>query len=286
MPGYSFRMARISRLLVLAGAAAALWVGAALAQDVPATAPPSVGASQLVHLGVGDQVRIDVFGNAELATTTSVTADGTVRVPLAGPVHVVDLSPTDAATAIEAAFRDGGFLVDPHVTVTVIQSSSQRVSVVGEVRRPGRYPIESTTTVLDLIALAGGTTEKGSDVVYILRPTDSGVTKLQVDTHGLMTGGAASELPTEMPRGGDSIVVPRNTYFINGQVAQPGEFRIDGETLLYQAIARAGGVTPLGSASRVVIRRRGPDGKLIDVKGKEETPILPGDVITVKERLF
>jgi polysaccharide export outer membrane protein len=158
--------------------------------------------------------------------------------------------------------------------------------VLGEVRSPGRYPIESTTTVLDLIALAGGITEKGSDVVYILRPEGSGTKQLQVDTRSLLMLRSPDSPPIVAPQGGDSVIVPKGTFFINGQVAQPGEYRIEGEMVLFQAIARAGGVTPLGSASRVEIRRREADGKFVDIKGKKNMRIEPGDIIKIKERLF
>jgi polysaccharide export outer membrane protein len=80
--------------------------------------------------------------------------------------------------------------------------------------------------------------------------------------------------------------VPKATFSITGEVRSPGEYRIEGEMLLFQAIARAGGLTPLGSALRTEIRRRGPDDKFVDIKGKSDTRIEPGDVIKVKERLF
>jgi polysaccharide biosynthesis/export protein len=284
---YSPRMTRVKRLFLAICAASSLAAQSAAALEATETQPPPPStSSQLVHIGTGDQIRIDVFGNTDLTTTTTVAADGTIRLPLVGAVKVGGASPTEAADAIETAFRDGDYLVNPHITLTVVQSSSQRVSVLGEVRGPGRYPVESTTTVLDLIALAGGITEKGSDIVQILRPTESGTKQISVDIRSFMSARDANAPPFEAPRGGDTILVPKATFFINGQVAQAGEYRIEGDMVLYQAIARAGGVTPLGSASRVEIRRRTPDGKFVDIKGKKNMRIEPGDVIKIKERLF
>ncbi len=285
MRRYSSGMTCVKRFLATACAMFAVAGQSAFALEAPESASQS-SSSQLVHIGAGDQIHIEVFGNADLTTTAAVAGDGTVHLPLVGSVHVGNASPTEAANAIETAFRDGEFLVDPHVTVIVVQSSSQRVSVLGEVRSPGRYPLESTTTVLDLIALAGGITEKGSDIVYVLRPTETGTKRLSIDTSTFLSSRDESSAPLEAPRGGDSIVVPKGTFFINGQVAMPGEYRIEGEMLLFQAIARAGGVTPLGSASRVEIRRRGPDGQFSDVKGKKNMRVEPGDIIKIKERLF
>lgn len=252
---------------------------------------PLTSSSQLVHLGIGDQVMVDIFGMPDMRTTIAVAVDGTIRLPLlTSPVKVLGLSPVEAGNLVATAYKDSDILVEPHVTVTVVQSSSQRVSVMGEVRAQGRYPVESNTTVMDLLALAGGISEKGSDIVYILRPSDSGTKEIKIDTRGLasLRGGSAASL--EMPQGGDTLLVPKSVYIINGQVAQPGEFPLKGEVDLFQAVARAGGVTPLGSSSRIVIRRKNPDGKYIELnvnlKGKKNTRIEPDDVIFVKERLF
>jgi polysaccharide export outer membrane protein len=87
-------------------------------------------------------------------------------------------------------------------------------------------------------------------------------------------------------QGGDSIVVPKATFTIIGQVSAPGEYRIENGMMLFQAIARAGGISALGSLSRIEIRRKGPNDKFVDMKGKKDTRIEAGDVIRVKERLF
>jgi polysaccharide export outer membrane protein len=260
-----------------------------MAKEAPETVT-SVTVSQFVHIGVGDQIRVEVFDSTDLNSTTTVTADGTIRLPLVGAVMVKDLSPTEADEVIERAYKEGEFLVDPHITVTVVQSSSQRVPVTGEVRSQGRYALESNTTVLDLIAMAGGITDKASDIVYIVRPTESGSQRLPVDLRAFTSVRDSNAPPVEAPRSGDSIVVPRATFFINGEVSQPGEYRVEGDMVLFMAVARAGNLTPMGSASRIVIRRRGADGKFVDIKAdlkdKKHTRIEPGDVITVKERFW
>src|SRR5215475_13203091 len=152
------------RLGVIVGCLMLVLLGpAAPAQAGPLLSNPD---RPLLQLGAGDQVKMEVFGRPEMDTVTYVSDDGTVRVPLAGPVPIAGRSPAEAAERVEAALRKGQFLVDPHVTFTVIQSRSQRVSVLGEVKSPGRYPIESNSTVLDLIAQAGGPTEKGADTIY------------------------------------------------------------------------------------------------------------------------
>jgi polysaccharide export outer membrane protein len=169
----------------------------------------------------------------------------------------------------------------------VIQSVSQRVSVLGEVSNPGRYPIDPSTTVLDVIALAGGVTDKGSEIVELLRPDAAGVLqRTTIDLRGLTAAHNAKPGSELNLRGGDSLNVPKRTFFITGEVRNPSEYRIEPDMVLEEALVRAGGVTPMGSASRIEIRRRGPDGKYRDIKAKKSTRIEAGDMIKVKERLF
>src|SRR5262245_25059126 len=252
------------------------------------TSPMPGSARPLLELGPGDQVKMDVFGRPEMDTTTYVADDGSIRVPLAGAVVIGGLSPGEASQKIEAALRQGQFRVDPHVTLTVMQSRSQRVSVLGEVKAPGRYPIESNTTVLDLLAQAGGATEKGADIIFILRPDGAGnLERHPVNLKSTVDSREATPAVLQTLRGGDSIFVPAaDQFYIAGEVKSPAVYRLESGMTLVQAIARAGGVTERGSSSRVQIKRRGPKGDYIVISGKPNERIQPDDVITVKERIF
>lgn len=256
---------------------------------VPVEPPvPAAANRPLLQLGPGDQVKMDVFGRPEMDTTTYVADDGSIRVPLAGKVMIGGLSPSEAGQKVEAALRQGQYLVDPHVTFTVVQSRSQRVSVLGEVRTPGRYPIESNTTVLDLLAQAGGATEKGADIIYILRADPSGnLQRYAVNLKGTVDSKDATPAVLQTLRGGDSIFVPiAEQFYIAGEVRSPAMYRLESGMTLVQAIARAGGITERGSTSRVQIKRRGPKGDYIVISGKPNEKIQADDVITVKERIF
>jgi len=261
------------------------------AQTVPprAVAPAAVPSEHpLLQLGPGDQVKMDVFGRPEMDTTTYIADDGSIRVPLAGPVVIGGLSPAGAAQKVEAALKHGQFLVNPHVTFTVLQSRSQRVSVLGEVHNPGRYPIEANTTVLDLLAQAGGATDKASDTIYVLRPDGTGALQRHaVNLKGAVDSKDSAPAVLQTLRGGDSIFVPvAEQFYIAGEVHSPAMYRLESGMTLTQAIARAGGVTDKGSASRVTIKRRGPNGQYSVISGKPGEKIQPDDVITVKERIF
>jgi polysaccharide biosynthesis/export protein len=250
--------------------------------------PLNTEARPLLQLGPGDQVRMDVFGRPEMETTSYIADDGSFRVPLAGPVTIGGLSPTDAGKKVEVALQTGQFLVDPHVTFTVVQSRSQRVSVLGEVHAPGRYPIEANTTVLDLIAQAGGTTEKGSETIYVLRPDGSGTLQRHlVSLRGAVDSKDITPALLQTLQGGDSVYVPvAEQFYITGEVHAPAMYKLESGMTLTQAMARAGGVTDKGSTSRVSIKRRAANGNYSVISAKPGDLIQPDDVITVKERIF
>jgi polysaccharide export outer membrane protein len=264
-------------------------VSVSVAQSLrPDELPPAQrdAVSRIIQIGPGDSVNIQVYGQADMNTTVNVADDGTVAVPLAGPVHVAGLSPAEASHSIEKALRDGRFLVNPQVTLTVVLSRSQRVSVLGQVGKPGLYPIESNTTIFDLLAQAGGALETGSDVIFLLRPDAGGnVQRYPINLKGL--DNAKKSIPTQRLHGGDSIFVPgAGQFYIYGEVTAPNKYRVEPDMTVIQAIARAGGVTPRGSERRVDIKRLIANGKYVTVKAKLNDLVKPDDVIHVKESIF
>lgn len=263
-------------LLLLLNQTASVWAADAQSGD----------KRHLAELGPGDSVSMEVYGQPDMTTTVSVSDDGTINVPLAGRVQVAGLSTVEAAQRVEKALRKGQFLVNPHVTLAIVQARSQRVSVLGEVHQPGRYPIEPNTSVFDLLAQAGGVTEIGADVVYILR-TDAGgvVNRYPINLKGLAN--ETSAMPTQTLQSGDSLYVPRaQQFYIYGEVTKPDMYRIEPGMMVVQAIARAGGVTPRGSERRVDVKRTGKDGNYVTAHAKLSDLVQPDDVITVKESIF
>lgn len=257
------------------------------AQAADPSAPPS-GRQPILVLGPGDEVAVHVFGQSNMDTTTYVADDGMLQIPLAGPVHVAGLSPSGAARAIEAALVRGQFLVNPHVSITIVKSSSQEVSVLGQVQRPGLFPIESNTTLLDLLAQAGGETNQGADTIYILRAgADGAMHRLAVNLQGLAETGAAPAAAQITLRGGDQVFVPRAPeIFVMGDVHSPGQFKMTTGMTVLEAVARAGGVTDMGSTRRILIRRPQPDGKYRAISASLTDAVEPGDIVTVRERIF
>jgi polysaccharide export outer membrane protein len=249
-----------------------------------ADVPTIADQGHAIQLNPGDQISIQVLGQAD-ATNAYVAADGTISVPLVGIVPVAGLSPAEAASRVEKALKNGGYFVDPHVTITM-QPQSQLVSVLGEVHTAGRFPITPGTTILDLLALAGGVKESAAEFGYVLRKDDSGhVSRYTVRLNGLADSKDA--LPMSTLLGGDSLVVPPAEHFyITGEVTMPGKYYIEPGMTVMQAILHAGGITERGSERRIELKRMASNGQYKVIHARPDDPIQADDVIRVKESIF
>jgi polysaccharide biosynthesis/export protein len=250
-----------------------------------AEVPAIADQEHMSKLGAGDSVSIQVFGQPDI-TNVYVGDDGTVSVPLVGNVQVAGISPVEAANKVAKALKDGGYFIDPHVTILVTQPRSQLVSVLGEVQTAGRYPINPRTTILDLLAQAGGVKETASNVGYLLRTDDNGhVNRYPVKLDGLTD--LKDALPTSTLLGGDSLLVPRaEHYYVYGEVTTPGTYRIEPGMTVIQGIARAGGINERGTERRMELKRMGKDGQYQILHPKPGDPIQPDDIIRIKESIF
>lgn len=260
----------------------------ARAQAQPqAVSTPAAVASGADRIGSGDVLSVQVFGQPDMSATNVLVADdGTIQVPLVGAVQVANLSPADAGARVAKALRDGRIMKKPVVTVSVTQPLSQRITVLGEVGEPGRYAIDSRTTIFDLLAEAGGVRPTGAQRIFILRTDAGGQTvRIPVDLEALLSR-PETQPPVKL-RAGDSVHVPRaEQFFVYGEVNSPAGYPMESGITVLEAIARAGGLTTRGSDRRIEIRRQDADGQYTTVKAKPSDPVLPNDVIRVKERIF
>jgi polysaccharide export outer membrane protein len=264
--------------------------GAAPAAASPAATPPPAGDSApMIQLGPGDSILVEVYGQSDMTSTAYVSDDGTVPLPLIGAVQVAQLSPVGAARRIEATLREKGMLVDPHVNITVTQSRSQRVTVLGEVGSPGRYPVDARMSIFDLLAQAGGTRETSADVVYLTRAktADGTSVEIPISLKSLRKSATGPADNAVVLQGGDTIVVPKaDQFYIYGEVRTPGQYRYDDGLTIEQAVIRAGGMTTLGSKRRIDVKRRNAQGAETITRMKLDERVRPDDIINVKERVF
>ena len=238
-----------------------------------------------MRLGGGDVVKISVFGNPDLAVETRVSDAGFISMPLVGQVAVAGLSTAAAEAKIATMLETGGFVKKPQVNLLITALTSQQVSVLGQVNRAGRYPIEGRRSVLDMVALAGGVGVEGGDIVTVIRKRNGKEVKEQIDTAELVRD--ADKAVNFDLQGGDVIFVERAPrFYIYGEVQRPGMLRLERQMTVLQALSAGGGLTPRGTERGLRVKRRDELGKLqtIDVKGDDL--LKPDDVVYVKESLF
>ncbi len=107
------------------------------------------------NIGPDDVLRISVYGYEDLKTETRVSAEGLISFPLIGEVDASSKSSMELEKAIVGRLIDGGFTQDAQVTATVLEHVGQQVSVLGYVKTPERYPLNSDSSIVDLIAMGG-----------------------------------------------------------------------------------------------------------------------------------
>ncbi len=238
-----------------------------------------------LQLGAGDVVKISVFGNPDLAVETRVTEAGAITFPLIGQVAVAGLSTTAAEKKIASALESGGFVKNPQVNLIVSVLTSQQVSVLGQVNRPGRYPVDGRRSMLDMLALAGGISVDGGDVLTVIRKRDGKVSKSNVDIVELFRkGDMVSDYELV---GGDVLFVDRAPrFYIYGEVQRPGPVRLERNMTVLQALSAGGGLTQRGTERGIRIKRRDDSGKIQILDAKQDDLIQVDDVVYIKESLF
>lgn len=252
---------------------------------IVAAAPGASGDSREV-LGPGDTVRITVFQNPELGGELRLSENGSVVMPLIGEVAIAGQTPVDAGKAIATRYARGRFLVDPQVSVALVQVRSRQVSVLGQVARPGQYPLEPPgLRVTDVIAQAGGIAATGDSRVVAIVTRDGAPRRLEIDVGAMYrSGDMTANIELE---GGDEIFVPEAaTFYVYGEVQRAGAYKLEPDTTVMSALAIGGGLTPRGTHRGLTIHRRQPDGTIRKLKAGLGEPVQAGDVIRVPEGLF
>lgn len=237
-------------------------------------------------LGTADVIKIGVFQNPDLNLETRVSEAGEISFPLLGTVAVGGLTVAAAEQKIARLLREGGFVLKPQVNILLTQLRSAQVSVLGQVGRPGRYPIETAgSKVSEMIAVAGGVVPGASDVVTLNGVRDGKPVRIAVDLPAILQIGAGGEDP--VVAAGDTLFVDRTpVVYIYGEVQRPGVFRLERGMTLMQGLAQGGGLTQRGTERRIRINRRDPTGELKTLEPALTDLLERDDVIYVRESLF
>ena len=272
-------------------AALSVAVSAALLVGIPGTshaqqAAAGVAAPAEYRLGAGDVVRVSVYQNPDLTLETRVTEAGIVSYPLLGAIRLGGLSVTAAEKLIADGLRNGNFVKQPQVTIVVTQVRGNQASVLGQVNRAGRYPIEVADMRLsDLLAMAGGTAPNGADMVVLTGVRNGKDFRLEVDLPVLFAPGGREK--DVLIQNGDTLWVDRQPLaYIYGEVQRPGAMRLERGMTVMQALASGGGLTQRGTEKGMRVHRKGADGKVQVVQPGMDDKLQDGDVVYVRESLF
>lgn len=230
-------------------------------------------------LGAGDVIKVSVYDHPDLQLETQLSDDGSINFPLIGKVNLDGLSFSAAEASIAKKLDSGGFVRAPQVNILVSNYRSQRISVIGEVNRPGRYPLDSETTLIDMIANAGGISAQGSDTIVLIRDN----TRQEFNIPKLM-GDAEQSISL---KSGDQLYIPRmQQIYVYGEVMRPGAYRLEPKMTVMQALALAGGFTSKASHRSIQIQRPAIDGTMEKIEVKLIDLVHPNDVIYIDESLF
>ena len=258
-------------------------------------------ASEDYRLGPEDEIEIRVWSHDDLTRKMRVGLNGTISFPFVGEIKAQGMTAMDLQRELERRLGPK-YIIDPHVSITVSEYKSQKFFVVGNVNKPGTYPLTKPIRVVEAISLAGGLETgsggkgaSGSTMAVIVRarpgekrdqprlpdqtPTGD---KVKVSLLAAMAGDPQQNLEI---KNGDTIYVPALFYYVQGQVKNCGRYPYEENMTVLMAVTTAGGFTDKASSRRAYIVRE-KDGKKQDIKVKLDDPIQPGDVVTVPESWF
>lgn len=242
-------------------------------------------AAEDVLLGPGDVLKVSVFEQPDLSLEVRVSDSGTITYPLIGSVRVGGGTPAEAERKIANLLEAGGYLKNPHVSIIVAQLQSLQASVLGQVGRPGRYPLDSARTLADVLALAGGIAPDGADIITIVQKTNDKSVRTTIDIAEMMRSGNL-ESNIEI-KGGDIVYVERSPkFYIYGEVQRPGQYRLEHKMTVLQALSVGGGLTMRGTEKGVILKRQNSNGEIEVIKAKHDDLIQQNDVVYIKESFF
>jgi polysaccharide biosynthesis/export protein len=259
-------------------------------QPQPVNATDSTSSSRIVansnsKLGIGDLIDVTVYGVPDLSTKARVSGSGDVYLPLIDYVHVADLTTDEAQELIQKRLEAGGFVRSPHVSIYVNEASSQSITLLGEVARPGSYAVIGERRLFDVISAAGGLTEKAGRYVTI---EHRGGQKVELQLSSNLAEDTQNNVEI-LP--GDTIIVSKaGIVYVVGDVNHPSGFMIEDNNLsVLKALALAGGSTRTSALSRTRILRQTPNGvqeipinlkKVLYAKAPD-LPLVKGDILFI-----
>ena len=156
-------------------------------------------------IGPGDVLAVDVWREAELSKQVTVRLDGKISLPLISDVQAADLTPEELQAQITEEYKD--FIDAPEVSVTLLQSNSRKVYIVGKINGPGEYPLHKDLTFLQAISLAGGFNQwADTSNILLIRKIEGVERTFRIDYDAIVSGKDLTQNIRLLPD--DTVFVP------------------------------------------------------------------------------
>jgi len=282
---------KLKRMIALAALGLVWAAGAAL--------PAEQAVSAEYRVGPKDLLEVTALGVAEIQKlVVRVSESGRIALPLVGEVEVENLTQSEVEQKLVRILGEK-YLVNPQVTIFILEYESKRVNVLGAVEKPGPYKLLGRQTVMSVISQAGGMTrDAGNEIIVLRQLPDGSSTSIRISVDDLFVKGDAKlNIPLEP---NDIVNIPVDkivTIYVFGQVKNPGALQVRRSSIpsLTQAIAQAGGFSDRAARGGVRIRRKSPSGQEMEIKvnakdilnGKiKDIPLMENDTVYVPESLF
>ncbi len=225
-------------------------------------------------IGKGDLISVAVEGAPDFSKEVRVNPKGDISLPMVGAVQVAGLTVEQAQERIAKRLQDGGYFNNPQVSIFEKEYATQGISVLGEVQKPGIYPLFGPHSVLDAISAAGGTTPKAGNKVLITRHDQPNL----VETVPLDFKKDQMGQSNVAVHPGDTVVVSKaGIVYVVGDVRQPSGFVMENAHLtVLQAIAMAQGANPTASLGHAKLIRKTSGG------APQEIPIELNKIMAAK----
>lgn len=228
--------------------------GGAASAITPSASGRNYPASGELLIGIGDLIHVAVFDTPEFDQDARVDPAGHVDLNGIGTFAVQNKKPADVALMLEKKLVSDGILLHPKITVSIVDYISHGVSIEGEVRTPGIYPILGQRRLSDLLTAAGGPTELSDGAAEVLHASSSKPDHIDLKS--------AADKYMIVP--GDTITVERAPLvYILGNVRRAGGFPLARATTITQGLALAQGFSPSAKDKQVYLFRDAADGKRV-----------------------
>lgn len=267
------------------------------------------------RIGPGDEVDVQVWRESDLSGHYVIDPAGNLQHVLAGEIPAQGRTLDELAQALRARLeRD--YLRKARVSVTLVRSERRKAWVLGEVAKPGQYPVDDSSRLLDVVFAAGGVTGGDSGVeatLYRMGEPEPGqplaspkdrepLERRHIDLAALLGGDLSANGPVQagdvlvVSRSEDAKAEPVRRVRVVGEVARPGTYELDQAPTALDAVLAAGGFTEYASTNRVrLVREHDGNRRVLRLRlgdvvegrdGSDNVSLEAGDMIVVPESFF